>query len=274
MKYFILITILSVQINLLCSSDTEESKASDLEMAVFNSSPDKVREALRDKAFLKRTSLKDSSHLDQDQIDQANILVDSVNKIRLSEINEAMVLAIRVKSIHKEIVEKNPAAYPPTIINARCDELYANKAADAIIKSLLDAGGDVNYQYPVLGSLLGIATSHDNPDVVQTLLKAGADTEIANSIRTTPLQQAASDNNVVVLQLLIDGKAKVNAKSGMKDTALHFAVRAGHKEAVRKLLAAGADRTLRGIADQTPYDIAVKAANREIMALLLHDSLS
>src|SRR6516164_5108215 len=77
--------------------------------------------------------------------------------------------------------------------------------------------------------------------IVKTLVDAGADVNAGDQFKKTPLQEAATRNHVEVVRYLIDHKADVNAINFWKVNALHSAAYGeGRKPLVELLIAKGA----------------------------------
>ena len=86
-----------------------------------------------------------------------------------------------------------------------------------------------------------IAARNGNAAVVQALLKAGADAKAGTSTGTTPLMLASASGSVDAVKALLAAGAEVDAKeSSMQQTALMFAAANSRVDVMKALIAAGA----------------------------------
>ena len=134
----------------------------------------------------------------------------------------------------------------------------------AAVRSLLDAGADVNAPQVDGTTALHWAAYHNDADTAELLLRAGADANAANRYGALPLSSACVNGNGALVKLLLAAGADANAASGggelrvpsrsfafLRDadanaasgggeTVLMTAARSGSLEALQALLAAGA----------------------------------
>ena len=92
-------------------------------------------------------------------------------------------------------------------------------------------------------------------DRIRSLLDAGADVDTRNQAGLTPLHLAASLGHREVAEVLLDHFAKVDAETVGGWMPLHLAARSGHSGVTALLLARGADvaaETVLGLASASP----------------------
>ena len=110
----------------------------------------------------------------------------------------------------------------------------------AAVRSLLDAGVDVNAPQVDGTTALHWAAYHNDADTAELLLRAGADANAANRYGALPLSLACVNGNGALVKLLLAAGADANAASGGGETVLMTAARSGSLEALQALLDAGA----------------------------------
>lgn len=102
------------------------------------------------------------------------------------------------------------------------------------------------------------AVLQGNVAAIKTLLDAGADVNAKNEKNRTPLHVAAQRTRVAAIEALLAGGAEIHAKDQYGETPLHSAVVneigtcGGSPDAVRLLLNAGADLNAMDKAGRTP----------------------
>ena len=74
------------------------------------------------------------------------------------------------------------------------------------------------------------------PDVVKSLVDAGADIEARNSLGRSPLLVACENGNFAKVKMLVEAGASVRATDKKKETCLTLAAHHGHTETVRYLV--------------------------------------
>lgn len=105
-------------------------------------------------------------------------------------------------------------------------------------------------------TLLYIAASNGDLEIVALLIDEGANVNVGNNHNCTPLHAAVSSNNPDVVALLLKKKANPNACNNNNNTPLHYAVReffqeiGTNSEIIRILLKNGANAT---IIAKSPY---------------------
>ena len=126
---------------------------------------------------------------------------------------------------------------------------------DVEMAKMLLAAGASNKATTRIGSLtpLMLAAKNGNAAVVKTLVEAGADVNAADDHGTTVLMLAASAGSAEAVRTLIEHGADVNAREGAHgQTALMFAAALNRDEAIRQLLAHRADTAIETKAMKLP----------------------
>jgi len=140
----------------------------------------------------------------------------------------------------------------------------------ARVRSLIEAGVDVNGfgrdGTPALHWLVRV----DDLETARTLIDAGADVMLPNRYGVTPQYLAAFNGNAAMLKVLLDHGADPNAADPTGETTLMTATSAGHADAVRVLLDAGADvNAVDPSFQQTALMTAVRANHPAVVQLLV-----
>ena len=136
------------------------------------------------------------------------------------------------------------------------------------VKSLLDAGVDVNVKTGTGDTPLSYAATDGYMSIAEMLITKGADVNMKNNAGQSILHLACKRGNKEIAWLLIDNKADIEAQNNNGMTPLHLAARNGQKEIVEFLIAKGADMNIKNKAGLTPLDLAQNAGQTEIVELL------
>jgi ankyrin repeat protein len=116
------------------------------------------------------------------------------------------------------------------------------QADHTVIDFLINAGADVNTRDDYGVSLLHLACSNHNAELVKKLLTSGADADLTKITGETPLMICANSGSVEGVRALLAEGVDVNANEEKEDqTALMWAAAEGHDEIVKLLVDAGAD---------------------------------
>ncbi|MBR0315356.1 MAG: ankyrin repeat domain-containing protein [Synergistaceae bacterium] len=111
-----------------------------------------------------------------------------------------------------------------------------------VIKTLIDAGVDVNAKDIIGCSALNMVLQHDDIKIMNILIKAGADVNNKDKEGYTVLIRAVHYNNIDAVNILLGAGADVNVKNNIGETALTSAMQYGtNLQIIRTLLKAGAD---------------------------------
>jgi ankyrin repeat protein len=142
---------------------------------------------------------------------------------------------------------------------------------NAVLRLLLDNGGDPNTATLVGLTPLSGAALRGDVEAMQLLLAKGANIHAKNGAGATPLMAAATNGSASAVQLLLDRSADVNVRTKLGETALGNAAGAGITETVKLLLDRGADVNSRNSRGYSPLMLAAgsDAINADIVKLLL-----
>jgi hypothetical protein len=110
-----------------------------------------------------------------------------------------------------------------------------------VVKTLIEAGADVNEPGDYGQSMVMLAADHKNIEILEMLIAAGADVNRPNEYKIAPLASAAEQGNMEIIETLLKAGAKVNARNTYGGTALQVAVLRGYTDIVKRLIEAGAD---------------------------------
>ena len=116
------------------------------------------------------------------------------------------------------------------------------------------------------GTVVGVAASGGNIDMVRYLLSHGARVDI--KVERTPFHYMAEYGLTDALGEIIAAGGEVNAQNSAGRTPLHVAAEHGNLEAARAFLAHGADPSLRDNQGMTPLDVAKASKHEEIVELM------
>lgn len=176
----------------------------------------------------------------------------------------------------------------------------SNRCAIQILKSLLDAGADVDmpslagktpilyaadedhYDYlelmlkyspnlqvknRIMGwSPLAIAAQSGHFKMTNALIKHGAIVDALDDFHGTPLMHAAGNNNLRVIKLLLDAGAAIDIQDKKGQTALIRAANKDCKDCIIALVEAGADISLTNETGETALAILEKHGDHEMIA--------
>jgi hypothetical protein len=111
--------------------------------------------------------------------------------------------------------------------NTRVDALRLAASFGSVdtVKTLLEAGADVNTQSSYGCTALHYAAWDGHVDVLHALLLAGADIDMQNANGSTALYLAAWNGRVECLKALVHAGAAMDGQSMFGDTALEFSKR-------------------------------------------------
>jgi uncharacterized protein len=141
----------------------------------------------------------------------------------------------------------------------------------AMLQLLLAFGAQVNSKSRNGESMLHLAATKDNQEVVHLLLEAHADLAALDVDGRTPLDSAILHSQAGTASLLVKQGADVkhvHATDGR--SPLHEACMKGLAALIGPLVEAGADAVQRDRSGQTPLDLALAYKNENAVAALLH----
>jgi ankyrin repeat protein len=155
------------------------------------------------------------------------------------------------------------AAEKPTLADA------AEQRNRALIRTLLDAGADVNAAQTDGMTALHWAVYHDDADTAGLLVRSGANVNAANQYGVPPLSLACTNGNADLVKLLLDAGADANASLLGGESVLMTAARVGNLEVVKALLARGANPNARERLDQTALMWAASEGHAAVVRALI-----
>lgn len=145
----------------------------------------------------------------------------------------------------------------------------AERGNGALVRTLLDAGADVNAAQADGMTALHWAVYRDDAEAAALLVRAGADVNAANAYGVPPLSLAATNGSTAIVTLLLDAGAHATATLRGGETVLMTAARSGSLGAVRALLAKGVDPNAREEHEQTALMWAAAEGHAAVVAALL-----
>ncbi|XP_012285319.1 protein fem-1 homolog B isoform X2 [Orussus abietinus] len=137
-----------------------------------------------------------------------------------------------------------------------------------VVKTLVQAGANVNYATQANSTPLRAACFDGRLDIVKYLIDHNADINIANMYNNTCLMIAVYKGHIDVVNFLLYNGANPNEKANCGATALHFAAECGHTKIVIELLNYGTKMT-KNVNGVTPLITAAERARREIVECLV-----
>jgi ankyrin repeat protein len=143
-----------------------------------------------------------------------------------------------------------------------------------IVRYLVEAGADVNEQYPQTGDacLLSAAIKKFGTPLIEVLLDCGANINIRDVWGDTALHIAVNFDREETVRLLISRDADVHAGNECGATALYKAAKDNCKVITRLLLDAGSDPDQVDQTGISPVHVALCYGRREIAAVLMSHS--
>lgn len=142
-----------------------------------------------------------------------------------------------------------------------------NEGHLTLVKSLAEAGVDLNYQNHWLESAMMRACSKGRHEILAYLIKCGADPllkDVGGQIALM-LSAGAGESKCVEQALTVEG---LNARDNWLETAAMKASRYGHKECLYHIVSAGADLTLQNSDGENVFDICLARGYFECLEIL------
>ena len=155
------------------------------------------------------------------------------------------------------------AAGDPPVVEA------ARNGDEALLRTLVEQGADVNAAAGDGSTALLWASHRDLPESVELLIEAGAEVNRANDLGATPLWVASENGSVAVADLLLAAGAEPHLSLRHGETPLMAAARAGSARVAAALLEHGADPNATGPRDQTALMWAVLNLSPDVVKVLL-----
>ena len=145
----------------------------------------------------------------------------------------------------------------------------AERGDAALVRTLVDAGADVNSPQVDGMTALHWAVFSDDLATARLLVASGANVGTTNRYGVSPLSIAATNGNTDTVTLLLEGGADANTTVRGGETVLMTAARTGSLGAVRALLAHGADPNAVEDRDQTALMWAAAEGHASVVHALL-----
>jgi ankyrin repeat protein len=211
--------------------------------------------------------------------EQQQLTVEAAKQVSLSFTNPALVPedALRAASRTGKLADVVRLVLKGTDVNARdalgmTPLLFAVTGDDPeIVRFLLDHGANANARLSVSGqSVLHVAVSHGNPQIVQLVLSAHPDLEALDVNGNTPLDTAVFNGREEIVRLLLAHGANIKGTHGPEGRSLlHEACAKGSANLIPLLVEFGADPTQQDQIGETPLDLALAFMNENAVAALL-----
>src|ERR1700681_4476073 len=128
---------------------------------------------------------------------------------------------------HGLLAGASVAAEKPTLADA------VEQRDRALVRTLLEAGADVNAAQVDGMTALHWAVYNDDAETAGRLVRSGANVNAANRYGVPPLSLASTNGNADLVKLLLEAGANANASLPGGETVLMTAARAGNPEAVK-----------------------------------------
>ena len=197
--------------------------------------------------------------------DMVELLIDKGADINIEDNDGYTPLYWAAMEGNKELVELLTAkgATPISAIH------LAARAGDlAKVKSLIEAGADINARDKGGGTPLFSAVFADHDDVARFLIAQGADVNAKDKNDMTPLHDACRRGRKDGVELLISKGADVNAKDSEGSTPLHLVFFSGRMDVAELLIAKGADINAKDNKERTALSLAKEQGHEGIVELL------
>lgn len=161
--------------------------------------------------------------------------------------------------IHSGLLGQSPVEM--AVINGRVE----------CLKLFFDLGLPVKYVFgDTRDSIIHVAASTDQPDIVALGIKMGLDPDAKNAAGFTPLHLAASRGSVRAARILVENGVTVESLSPQGLSPLHLAVSVGTWDMTRWLISCGADVARQDAHGQSALDFAIKHRRIEWIKMLAH----
>ena len=145
----------------------------------------------------------------------------------------------------------------------------AEQGKGALVRTLLEAGADVDAAQVDGMTALHWAVYHDDEETAGLLVRSGADVNVANRYGVPPISLAATNGNGGIVMLLLDAGADANRSLRGGETVLMTVSRTGSLDAVHALLARGADPNAREQREQTDLMWAAAEGHTPVVEALI-----
>ena len=150
--------------------------------------------------------------------------------------------------MHSVISNKLKSVMSGTVIDInREDELLIRifNLHYAILKRLIDKGGDVNARNQDGITPLHWAIAKGDVEIVRVLLASGADINVTDAEGITPLHWVAYKGYEVIVKVLVIAGADIKATDNNGSTVLDYAAQGGYTGRVEKAIEEGQKEFMR-----------------------------
>ena len=159
-------------------------------------------------------------------------------------------------------------ANPNVTGTAGCTPLHI-ALTPAVIKSIADAGGEINKKNDDGATPIFWAASRGRHEEVTLMLQLGAEVDVKDTDGWTPLHCAAAKGFTEVVKTLMENGTDGNEADNASLTALHYASFRGHHETVKLLLENGVKVNATDGTNLTAICGAANAGHAEVVKILL-----
>lgn len=145
----------------------------------------------------------------------------------------------------------------------------SNKGHTSIVKSLLDAGVDVNRQDQYGRSAIQLAAMYGHVATSRAILARRVNVNVVDRWGKSPLDSAEDGGHYKIAVLLIQNGAIPSPNDSQLHAALCAAAAYGYSEVVLKLIKAGAEPQIKDHYGMTPFQTAKQAGHEKTAQILL-----
>ncbi|PZC96368.1 ankyrin repeat domain containing protein [Pyrenophora tritici-repentis] len=149
------------------------------------------------------------------------------------------------------------------------DRTSSERGYEQVVKTLLDAGAEVNAQGGRYGNALQAASERGYEQVVKMLLDKGAEVNAQGRRYGNALYAASCRGHEQVVKMLLDKGAEVNAQGRGYGNALQAASAQGHEQVVKTLLDKGAEVNAQGGGYGNALEAASDGGHEQVVKMLL-----
>ena len=190
-----------------------------------------------------------------------------------SELPGGMQALLRRKQAKVEEPEQKNQGTPRSPVGNVSEELWkaVSDGNVELVKQLVPMQRDklnCHNEQAENATLLHLAASAGNLEIVQILQGKGADVNSKDANGQTPLHKAAEQGHIPVIKFLIGHRADVDIEDSKGKTALNWAARNGNLEAVQLLIGRSSHAKRKDHKGKTPMHEAVKFHNMDVARFL------